>query len=73
MVAVPAEIPDTTALLPAPLTVAMAVLLLTHTPPSSELERVSVAPGQKGAFPDIGPGVVLTVTDRVEEQPVESV
>ncbi len=51
-------------------TVAIAVLLLLHKPPDTELDSIVVVPAHKAVVPSIGPGAVLTVTVVVVSQPV---
>lgn len=66
IVVVPTAAPVTT---PEDDTVALAVLLLLHTPPLTELLRTSVRPTQTELPPVIG-GNALTVTVVVVEQPL---
>jgi hypothetical protein len=64
MVAEPEATPVTT---PAELIDAIELSLLLHMPPDTVSERVTVAPGQTDAGPDIEPalGAVITVIDTV--------
>ncbi len=62
MLAMPGATPVTT---PDEFTVAVAVALLLHVPPTVTLLRVVVAAGQTLAVPAIAAGAALTVTTSV--------
>jgi hypothetical protein len=66
IVAVPADMPVTTPVVPV---VAIVVALLLHTPPPEGSLKVVVNPGQTVMTPFIGNGPRLTVTDIVVKQP----
>ncbi len=66
MVALPANTPFTTPLVP---TVATDVLLLLHVPPAVVLPRVVALPAQTNKEPVIAAGKALTVKTELVEQP----
>jgi hypothetical protein len=48
---------------------ATAALLLFHTPPPGESDRVAVAPGHNSVTPEMAAGAGVTVTGRVAAHP----
>ena len=70
MLAAPAKRPDT--IPESEPTVAIAGLLLTHTPPDIVLASVVVAPAHNAAVPVLAGGWVFTLTSAVDLQPVDN-